>query len=177
MAGNSEVDSDTKATTLPGNPGQSETSDIEATGNLKREIGLRFTILARLLRNNFDRQVAGLNVTRDGSTTWRSSIETWGEDLPLTVRLSQHWLQFSLDPFLAVPGGAAVPDAVRAELLRINRELRFVKFGQSEEGALVLTAELPTEHLELAEVMTVLTALATCVEEHRARFEVLLSAR
>lgn len=64
MAGNSEVDSDTKATTLPGNPGQLEISDIEATGNLKREIGLRFTILARLLRNNFDRQVAGLNVTR-----------------------------------------------------------------------------------------------------------------
>ena len=30
----------------------------------KREIGLRLTILARMLRNNFDRQVAGLNVTR-----------------------------------------------------------------------------------------------------------------
>ena len=32
--------------------------------NQKREIGLRLTILARMLRNNFDRQVAGLNVTR-----------------------------------------------------------------------------------------------------------------
>ena len=121
--------------------------------------------------------LAGLNVTRDGSTTWRSSIETWGEDLPLTVRLSQHWLLFCLDPFLSVPSGAEVPNAVREDLLRLNRELRFVKFGLSEEGALVLTAELPTEHLELAEVMTVLTALSTCVEEHRARFEVLLSAR
>jgi len=37
---------------------------IELTMSLKREIGLRFTILARLLRNNFDRQVSGLNVTR-----------------------------------------------------------------------------------------------------------------
>lgn len=30
----------------------------------RRHIGLRFTIIARLLRNNFDRQVANLNVTR-----------------------------------------------------------------------------------------------------------------
>jgi MarR family transcriptional regulator for hemolysin len=37
---------------------------IEVTTNVKREIGLRLTVLARLLRNNFDRQVAGLNVTR-----------------------------------------------------------------------------------------------------------------
>lgn len=31
---------------------------------MKRTIGLRFTVLARLLRNNFDRHVAGLHVTR-----------------------------------------------------------------------------------------------------------------
>ena len=38
--------------------------EIEVVSSLKREIGLRFTIMARLMRNNFDRQVAGLNVTR-----------------------------------------------------------------------------------------------------------------
>jgi MarR family transcriptional regulator for hemolysin len=37
---------------------------IEVSANVRREIGLRLTVLARLLRNNFDRQVAGLNVTR-----------------------------------------------------------------------------------------------------------------
>lgn len=37
---------------------------IVLTMSLKREIALRFTVLARLLRSNFDRQVAGLNVTR-----------------------------------------------------------------------------------------------------------------
>ncbi|MEW9854334.1 MarR family winged helix-turn-helix transcriptional regulator [Novosphingobium sp. M1R2S20] len=30
----------------------------------RRHIGLRFTVLARLLRNNFDREVISLNVTR-----------------------------------------------------------------------------------------------------------------
>ena len=30
----------------------------------RRHIGLRFTIIARMLRNNFDRQVVNLNVTR-----------------------------------------------------------------------------------------------------------------
>src|ERR1700745_2106759 len=37
---------------------------IERDHEKKRAIGLRLTVLARLLRNNFGRQVAGLPVTR-----------------------------------------------------------------------------------------------------------------
>lgn len=37
---------------------------IPGTTNKRRNIGLRFTVLARHLRNSFDRQVANLNVTR-----------------------------------------------------------------------------------------------------------------
>lgn len=37
---------------------------IDSDEEPKRAIGLRLTVLARLLRNNFDRQVAGLHVTR-----------------------------------------------------------------------------------------------------------------
>jgi MarR family transcriptional regulator, transcriptional regulator for hemolysin len=38
---------------------------LDDTGlDARRQIGLRFTIIARLLRNNFDRKVAGLGVTR-----------------------------------------------------------------------------------------------------------------
>ena len=37
---------------------------IDGATDKRRQIGLRFTVLARLLRSNFDRQVAGLNVTR-----------------------------------------------------------------------------------------------------------------
>ena len=36
----------------------------EQTIDLKRNIGVRLTVLARLLRNRFDREVASLNVTR-----------------------------------------------------------------------------------------------------------------
>lgn len=45
-------------------PGEWEGDTIETVTNSKREIGLRLTVLARMLRNNFDRQVSGLNVTR-----------------------------------------------------------------------------------------------------------------
>ena len=48
------------ARTVPGVGG----TTIEVMTSQKREIGLRLTILARMLRNNFDRQVSGLNVTR-----------------------------------------------------------------------------------------------------------------
>lgn len=37
---------------------------IASDHEIQRAIGLRLTVLARLLRNNFDRQVAGLHVTR-----------------------------------------------------------------------------------------------------------------
>ena len=36
----------------------------DAEHEARRHIGVRLTVMARLLRNNFDRQVAGLNVTR-----------------------------------------------------------------------------------------------------------------
>jgi len=121
--------------------------------------------------------LAGLTPTREGTATWRASIETWGEDLPLVVKVSEHWLLFEVDGFLEPPAQGEVPDALTFELLRMNRELRLVKLGLSERAAVILTAELPTEHLELAEVMTVLQAITTCVEEHRARLAMLLSGK
>lgn len=42
----------------------SEDAIAERAGGIKREIGLRLNVLARRLRNRFDRQVSDLNVTR-----------------------------------------------------------------------------------------------------------------
>ena len=42
----------------------SDKAIAERAGDLKREIGLRLNVLARRLRNRFDRQVSELNVTR-----------------------------------------------------------------------------------------------------------------
>jgi MarR family transcriptional regulator for hemolysin len=39
-------------------------SAIDMTDGVWRHLSLRFTVIARLLRNNFDRQVVDLNVTR-----------------------------------------------------------------------------------------------------------------
>lgn len=58
------VHSRNEPATLTGTSAPQEGITVEPAPSLKREIGLRFTVLARLLRNNFDRQVSGLNVTR-----------------------------------------------------------------------------------------------------------------
>jgi MarR family transcriptional regulator for hemolysin len=42
----------------------SELANAERVGELERDIGIKLTVLARLLRSSFDRQVANLNVTR-----------------------------------------------------------------------------------------------------------------
>ena len=41
-----------------------ELATAEHTSELRRAIGLKVSVLARLLRNRFDRQVSNLNVTR-----------------------------------------------------------------------------------------------------------------
>jgi len=45
-------------------PDETGEGGCDAGHEARRQIGLRFTIIARLLRNNFDRQVVSLNVTR-----------------------------------------------------------------------------------------------------------------
>lgn len=50
---------------MPATKGCSATPESsESTLQARRHIGLRFTIIARMLRNNFDRQVVKLSVTR-----------------------------------------------------------------------------------------------------------------
>ena len=44
--------------------GKTIEATIDNDHEMRRAIGLRFTVVARLLRNNFDRQVADLHVTR-----------------------------------------------------------------------------------------------------------------
>ena len=112
---------------------------------------------------------AGLGLKREGPALWRSSIDTWGEEVPLCIRLSEHWLELALDPFIELPDGEPVPEPLRLELLRLNRDLHHMKFGISSTGTVVLCAEMLTEHLELPTVHAMLASLAACVEEHRAR--------
>ena len=119
---------------------------------------------------------AGLDVRREGASGWRASIDTWGDEIPLSIRLSENWLELSLDPFLELPAGP-LPDALRAELLRLNRDLHLMKFGISATGTVVLCAEMLTDYLGLEEVRSVLAALAGCIEEHRARLGMLGSGK
>ena len=90
--------------------------------------------------------------------------------------MTGHRLRFALDPFLD-PVASGVPDRLQEELLRMNRDLRLAKFGLSEAGAIVLTADLPLENLDPSEIRTVVRDLTACVEEHRARLGVYPSAR
>lgn len=53
-----------KCSELGGNPEVATIETIDRPFDTRRNIGLRLTVIARLLRNNFDRQVANLNVTR-----------------------------------------------------------------------------------------------------------------
>lgn len=63
----------------------------QLSGELRRHMGLRFTVIARRLRNTFDRQVANLNVTRSQwatiavvSTNSGASQRTIAEALEMT---------------------------------------------------------------------------------------------
>ena len=58
------VDDRVASTRMPAGRATPGDRTILSSGETKRDIGIRLSVLARLLRSNFDREVAELNVTR-----------------------------------------------------------------------------------------------------------------
>jgi hypothetical protein len=66
------------------------------------------------------------------------------------VQATENWVLLSILPVF--PPGAVNIGNLGRRLLEANREIRLAKFGLDAAGAVVLSAELPTEALDPAEV-------------------------
>lgn len=100
-----------------------------------------------------------------GTSTFRSLHATDVGDLEVYLRYDDNWLIASVVPFLPTRGQN--PFELGRWLLRMNRDMRQVKFAYDEDGDVVLTVELPTENLDYSELETALGALLRHAVEHK----------
>lgn len=108
----------------------------------------------------------GYEPTRHDGATLRV-LGRLGDDIyPVFLRLDPHWLVLSVVPFLPTQGQNSFELA--RWLLRQNRDMAVSRFAYDDEGDVVLTADLPTESLDLREIEAALRELLERAHLHRA---------
>lgn len=107
----------------------------------------------------------GWEASRHGSGTLRCLHDTREGPVEVYLRLQEHWLVASVVPFLATKGDNSFE--LSRWLLRVNRDMRQIKFAYDEDGDVVLTVELPTEALDFSEIEAALENLVAAAIEHR----------
>jgi len=98
--------------------------------------------------------------------TWRSGFRGEVSSFRFFVRLSQHWIFFTIVPFLIAPKDAECQRRLYRRLLELNREINMAKFAIDEDEDVVLTVELPVEALENSEFKDALDALSYYADKH-----------
>lgn len=84
-------------------------------------------------------------------TTLRIHPREGGKDLPpFIVQCTENWVLLTILPLLDAEAFRA--EGVGRRLLEANRDMRLAKFALDKNGAVVLSAELPTESLDETEI-------------------------
>ena len=81
---------------------------------------------------------------------WRSTFASeHEEDFDLYVLVAEDWVHFAVSPLLPpLPHGAT--DRLYATLLRLNQEVRLVRFAVDADGDVNLLADLPLARISFA---------------------------
>ena len=107
----------------------------------------------------------GWECTQYGERTYRTAQSTREGNVTVYLRLSENWLIVSVVPFLSTRGKISLE--LSRWLLRQNRDMYQAKFAYDEDGDVVLSAELPTESIDEAEVQDALQGLVRYTIAHR----------
>lgn len=100
-----------------------------------------------------------------GAGTLRYVQPTAAGDIEVYLRRDENWLIASVVPFLATRGSN--PFELSRWLLRMNHDMKQVKFAYDEDGDVALSVELPTENVDYSEFETALSALMRHAVQHK----------
>ena len=94
-------------------------------------------------------------------TTWRSyfTVEDSKQTFRSFLRLNPSWLFLTILPYAPLPADQTTHLAIYRRLLELNRSVTLAKFAV-DKNDIVLTVELPTEHLVEDQVKDGLDALS-----------------
>jgi hypothetical protein len=90
--------------------------------------------------------------------TFRTSFRGKNAAFVALVRVTEHWVVFTINPF--VKGPDAGFGVVALKMLAIaNQQASLVKLGLDDDGDAFINVELPTEHFTYEHFASALTAL------------------
>ncbi|MFZ5916219.1 MAG: YbjN domain-containing protein [Chloroflexota bacterium] len=97
---------------------------------------------------------------RSGDDVWLTGFRGDISNFRIFVKLTEHWVYFTIAPFVVAPKDEACARRLNWHLLRLNRDINMAKFCLDGDGDVVLTVELPTEGLDYSEFADALGALS-----------------
>lgn len=90
--------------------------------------------------------------------TFRTSFRGKNAAFVALVRVTEHWVVFTINPFVKGPDSGF--GAVALKLLAVaNQQASLVKLGLDDDGDAFINVELPTEGFEYSQFSAALTAL------------------
>ncbi len=90
--------------------------------------------------------------------TFRTSFRGKNAAFVALVRVTEHWVVFTINPFVKVPDDGFGPVALKL-LALANQQASLVKLGLDDDGDAFINVELPTEDFGYSQFASALTAL------------------
>ncbi len=98
--------------------------------------------------------------------TWRSGFRGDKNSFRFYIRLSEHWIFYTIVPFVVAPKRPEQEMRLYRRLLELNRDINMAKFAIDDDHDVVLTVELPVENLVYSEFKDALDALSFYADKH-----------
>lgn len=91
--------------------------------------------------------------------TFRTSFRGKNAAFIALVRVTEHWVVFTINPFIKAPDTGLGPVALKL-LAMANTQGAMVKLGLDDDGDAFINVELPTEDFHYEQFASALTALS-----------------
>jgi hypothetical protein len=140
---------------------------------------MRYDCLVALTDKQLEQYLAADNwpCERLDDTTWRSwfTVADSEQKFRFFVRLNPSWLFLTILPYATLPADPSTHASIYRRLLELNRSITLAKFAL-DKNDIVLTVELPTEHLVENQVKDALDALSYYAGMHHDEVQALTGA-
>jgi hypothetical protein len=107
----------------------------------------------------------GWTYSRAAPDVWLTGWRTGVSSFRMFVRLTRHWIYFTISPFVTGHQGPGHGERFYHYLLRLSRDIDMAKFCIDSDGDVVLTVELPCANLDYEEFADAIKALCHIADE------------
>ncbi|MBU0491344.1 MAG: YbjN domain-containing protein [Chloroflexi bacterium] len=108
----------------------------------------------------------GWKYKRDEDGDWITGFRGDVQSFRFFVRLTEHWVYFTISPYIVAPKDPVCQQRLHTHLMRLNRDINMAKFCLDNDMDVVLTVELPREGFDYSEFADAIGALSHYADNH-----------